>query len=148
MYKVQAVERSIERGETEQASDTVTATLHFLPRDPLYDDEKPYSIYYTPHGDIPQTNVYQDIVKGVKVRNIRAMRDNLDFQTDGLMVRNFHTKMSYEDFATPDIVRNVYVPEVADVLRKELGVENVAVLEYLVSALVSLYHISSTVNLN
>lgn len=114
--------------------DTVSATLHFLPRDPLYDEEKPYSIQYTPHGDVPRTNVYQDIIDGVKIRNIRPIRDTLDFNNDGMIVRNFQTKMIYEDFAIPEVVREIYVPEIAELLKKEMGVENVAILEYLVSS--------------
>lgn len=132
MYKVKAVERQVDAVEAVEATDIVTATLHFLPRDPLFEEEKPYSIQYTPHGDIPQTNVYQDIVKGVKVRNIRPIRDALSFESDGMIVKDFHSRMTYEEFADPEIVRNVYVPEVAELLKKELGVENVAILEYLV----------------
>lgn len=133
MYRVKAIERSLDEGGGHATDDTVTATLHFLPRDPLFNEEKPYSIQYTPHGDIPQTNVYQDIVKGVKVRNIRSIRDKFHFNDDGIIMRNFKTQMSYEDFAVPEIVRSVYVPEITQLLRQEMGVHNVAILEYLVS---------------
>lgn len=133
MYKVKAIEHSLDAIGEEAASDSVIATLHFLPRDPLFDEEKPYSIQYTPHGDIPQTNVYQEIVRGIKIRNIRPLRNTLDFHSDGMVVQDFRTKMSYDDFATPDIVRRVYVHEIAELLKKELGVNNVAILEYLVS---------------
>jgi hypothetical protein len=131
MYKVSAVERSIEHGQG--SDDSVIGTLHFLPRDPLFETEKPYSIQYTPHGDIPQTNVYQDIVKGVKVSNLRPILDSLDFSKDGMIVRDFKTAMSYEDFAIPEAVRNIYVPEIRELLKREMGVPNVAILEYLVS---------------
>jgi hypothetical protein len=131
MYKVSAVARSIEQGQ--KGVDAVTGTLHFLPRDPLFETEKPYSIQYTPHGDIPQTNVYQDIVKGVKVSNLRPMLDTLEFDKDGMVVRDFKTAMSYEDFAMPEAVRKIYVPEITELLKKEMGVSNVAILEYLVS---------------
>jgi hypothetical protein len=131
MYKVSAVARSIEQDQ--KGVDAVTGTLHFLPRDPLFETEKPYSIQYTPHGDIPQTNVYQDIVKGVKVSNLRPMLDTLEFDKDGMVVRDFKTAMSYEDFAMPEAVRKIYVPEITELLKKEMGVSNVAILEYLVS---------------
>lgn len=102
-------------------SESLRATLHFLPRDPLYDIEKPYSIQYEPHGDIPQTNVCRDVVEGVSIRDIRGVKNSLKFDKDGFIVRELNSKLEYEGFANPDRVREVYVPEVCDLLRKELG---------------------------
>jgi hypothetical protein len=112
---------------------SLKVSLQFLPRDPLYDTEKPYSIQYVPHGDVPQTNVYQDTVPNVPMGDMRGpLMDFLTLNDDGFVVRGLRSRMRHEDFADPETVKRIYLPEVCELLKREAGTENVAILEYLI----------------
>ena len=113
----------------------VDRTLYFLPRDPLYEVEKPYAIQYEPHGDIPLTNVKQNTVSRVSVHDVRARMDTLSLETDGFTVCSIESKMRYEDFARPETVTDIYLTEIQNLLHDTLGTQNVAILEYLVRLL-------------
>lgn len=112
--------------------------MHFLSRDQLYTYEKPYSIQYFPHGDVPQSNVKQDVVENVRLRDIRLAKNSLEFDKDGFVVRNFESRLSYDDFADPEKVKSVYLEEICALLQNTLGTNNVAIIEYLVTSLGSI----------
>ena len=114
------------------ADSTLKVTLHFLAREKLYEHEKPYSIQFEPHGDVPRSNVRQTIVEDMNIQDIRSTRDLLRLESDGFIVRDLHSAMSYTDFADPEIVQRVYLEEVRTLLAQSLGTKNVAILEYLV----------------
>ncbi|KAF2446064.1 hypothetical protein P171DRAFT_483444 [Karstenula rhodostoma CBS 690.94] len=108
------------------------ASICFLARDELYKTAKPYAIQYEPHGDVPQTNVIQEMVNNIPVRDLRPLKETLTLKNDGVIVRDLNVQMMYEDFANPTTVQNVYLAKVQDLLREALGTPNVAILEYLV----------------
>lgn len=78
------------------------------------------------------TNAIQEIVHDIPVTDIRPIKDALTLEKDGVLVRELHTKMQHDDFASPAAVQNPYLPRVQEMLQKELGTGNVAILEYLV----------------
>ena len=123
-------------GNSESPPPTYTnATLYFLPHDPLYEVEKPYAIQYEPHGDIPLTNVKQNVIERVSVRDVRAQMGWLSLEQDGFTVQKVRSKMRYEDFTQPETVTNTYLTEIRDLLQEVLGTRNVTILEYLVRRL-------------
>lgn len=110
----------------------VKATMSFLPRKPLWDEEKPYHIRYKPHGDAPETNVTPEPVSNVHIQDLRPNISRINLETDGITVYNLKSRMKYEDFANPDAVTKTYLPELCELLKQILKTKNVAVLEYLV----------------
>jgi hypothetical protein len=108
------------------------ASICFLSRDELYKTAKPYAIQYEPHGDVPQTNVIQEMVNDIPVRDLRPLKNTFTLDKDGIVVRDLDTQMTHEDFADPAAVQDVYLPKVQELLREVLGTQNVAILEYLV----------------
>lgn len=108
------------------------ASICFLSRDDSYKTSKPYAIQYEPHGDVPQTNVIQEMVNNIPVRDLRPSKDSLTHEKDGLVIRDLRTKMAYEDYADPSAVQSVYLPAVQKLVQEVMGSENVAILEYLV----------------
>lgn len=78
------------------------------------------------------TNAIQEIVHDIPVTDIRPIKDALTLEKEGVLVRELHTKMQHDDFASPAAVQNPYLPGVQEMLQKELGTGNVAILEYLV----------------
>ncbi|KAL8838631.1 MAG: hypothetical protein Q9170_002077 [Blastenia crenularia] len=106
--------------------------LHFLVRDALYDQEKPYTIQYEPHGEIPRTNIKGISVPDVNIRDLRPTLSGLSFDRDGVVVKSLETELQYEDFGDPQKVQKVYLEEVRVLLQETLGSHNVAVVEYLV----------------
>lgn len=109
------------------------ASICFLARDELYETTRPYAIQYEPHGDVPQTNVKQEMVNNIPIRNLRPFKDTLKLEKDGIVVRDLNTQMTYEKFADPVAVQDTYLPKVRELLRDVLETQNVAILEYLVS---------------
>ena len=101
----------------------------------MYEIEKPYAIQYEPHGDIPLTNVKQNVVSRVSVHDVRVEMDTLSLETDGFRVSSIESKMRYEDFAQPETVTDVYLTEIRKLLYDTLGTRNVTILEYLVRLL-------------
>ena len=108
------------------------ASICFLPRLELYKSEKPYSIRYEPHGDVPQTNMNPEAVDNIPIKDLRPCKDKLKFQEDGFIVKELKSELRYEDYDSPDAVSETYVGEVAEMLREVTGSKNVAILEYLV----------------
>ncbi|KAH8725984.1 hypothetical protein GQ44DRAFT_771567 [Phaeosphaeriaceae sp. PMI808] len=108
------------------------ASIFFLGRDELYKTAKPYAIQYEPHGDVPQTNVIQELVQNIPVRGLRPIKDTLTLERDGIVVRELHTKLKHADYADPAAMQSEYLPAVQELVREVSGTENVAILEYLV----------------
>lgn len=108
------------------------ASFCFLSRADIYEKEKPYAIQFEPHGDVPQSNVIQEMVDKIPVRYVRPVKDKLTLEKDGLLVRNLYTGMQYDGFADPAAVQSTYLPTLHNLLKETLGTKNVAILKYLV----------------
>ncbi|KAI1448428.1 hypothetical protein F5Y02DRAFT_307572 [Annulohypoxylon stygium] len=108
------------------------ASIVFLSRDDLYKTSKPYAIQYEPHGNIPQSNIVQERVDGIPVRDVRPIKDTLTLEKDGILVKELHTGLQLAGFADPNAVQDLYLPKVQQLLQEVLGTQNVAILEYLV----------------
>jgi hypothetical protein len=108
----------------------ILTTTHFLKKDELYNHEKPYSLRFTPPEGFPRANIKLDRHE-VEIEDVRNTRD-LNFDTDGIAITKFESKMSYDDYDDDDVVKDVYLREVADHLRKILGAEHVQIFEHTV----------------
>ncbi|RKK89174.1 hypothetical protein BFJ68_g16779 [Fusarium oxysporum] len=114
----------------EIAGSTVQSSMYYLDRT-QYDVEKPYSMRYLPDG-IPQSNFkkvkYPMTVKSMRKHGVDSFRLN----ECGFQRIELNSKLSYEEFWDNQRVQEVYIEEVKDALKAELGAKHVHVLDYAV----------------
>lgn len=106
--------------------------MYYLDRTPLYEVEKPYSMRYLPEENIPQTN-YKKVKCPLTARSMRRP-DVGPFRLNecGFQLVNLDSKLSYDEFWDNKRVQEVYIEEVKETLKKELGARHVFVLDYAV----------------
>lgn len=104
---------------------------HFLKRDALYEEEKPYSLRYTPPDGFPRSNITLERHE-IAVHDIRPVIHERTFKKDGCAVMNLDSQMKYEDWDDEIKIKGVYLAEVADSLCKALDACNVQIFEHTV----------------
>lgn len=109
----------------------VRSHTHFLKRDPLYNEEKPYSLRFTAPDGFPRANIKLDR-HDLDVFDVRPKKDELSLESNGCFVWNFKSRMPYDDFDNEAKVREIYLVEVADGLRQRLGARQVQIFEHTV----------------
>ena len=110
----------------------VQTQVYFLKQDPKYDDEKPYSLRYTPPDGFPRANVLLEC-HDVMVEDIRPIRDSLSIETNGFAIMNYNTAMCYDDFDDEDKVKTIYLRELSEALRTYLKATRVQIFEHTVT---------------
>lgn len=111
---------------------TVHGAIHFLTRDDLYKEEKPYTIRYSTPDDVPRSNSNHEEVHGIPIEDIRGREAEFSLSKHGFTVTRLDSGMDYADFADPDKVLNVYLQSVARKLREVLNAAHVQVYEHTV----------------
>ena len=111
--------------------DTVHSNTHFLRRGALYDTEKPYSLRFTPPDGFPRANINLE-KQDITIHDIRRKKSTFNFQRDGFAILNFESKMTYEDYDSEEIVKEVLLKEIANALKALLGAQHVQIFEHTV----------------
>ena len=106
----------------------VQSNAYFLKRDELYEVEKPYSLRFAPLEGIPGANIKLEN-HSIDIHDVRGSR-SLSFLKDGFAVLDFDSKMKYEDFDDEKTVREIFLLEVADMLKSFLGAQHVQIFEH------------------
>lgn len=104
---------------------------HFLKRLPLYCEEKPYSLRYTPPSGFPRANIEVEQHE-ILVDDIRPHLASLSLAKDGCEVLPITSRMQYADFDDEETIKAVYLREVADLLCRRLGAQRVQIFEHTV----------------
>ncbi|KAJ4402240.1 hypothetical protein N0V85_005350 [Neurospora sp. IMI 360204] len=109
---------------------TVMSSMWYLERSPLYDTEKPYSMRYDPDDGVPQSNL-QKVHRPIQVKSMREPGAG-PFRLDecGFQLIQLHSSLKPDDFWDQERVQSVYIQEVKEALKKELGAKYVHVLDY------------------
>ncbi|KAH7386373.1 hypothetical protein BKA64DRAFT_711600 [Cadophora sp. MPI-SDFR-AT-0126] len=105
-------------GEDDSAEDVVRTQLKYLARDPKYESEKPYEVYYDTRGKIPDTNVVHD-VQPVMVRNFRAFQNSESLTVHGFSLEKIDCALTASEFRDDEKVKNVYQPVIETLLRRK-----------------------------
>ena len=113
-------------------TEQVQADLYFLSRDRLYEREKPYTLRFSPHVDIKQSNISRE-KHSVIIHNMRSLIDNMSFDHCGFGVMPIRSAMNYEDFANDAKIRSTYLDEITKELKGRLGAPHVFITDYTVS---------------
>ncbi|KAJ4385405.1 hypothetical protein N0V93_009833 [Gnomoniopsis smithogilvyi] len=109
----------------------LTTHTHFLKRLPLYYEEKPYSLRYTPPAGFPRANIEVER-RDIQVEDIRPHVASLTLAQDGCELLPIVSRMRYADFDNDETIKAVYLREVADELCRRLGAQRVQVFEHTV----------------
>jgi hypothetical protein len=99
-----------------------------LKRDEPYEVKKPYSLRFAPPEGIPRANIKLEN-HSIDIHDVRGSR-SLSFVKDGFAVLDFDSKMKYDDFDDEEIVKEIFLLEVADMLKSFLGAQHVQIFEH------------------
>lgn len=122
---------SISHDETNEAIHDFETSLYFFARCVEHETVKPYALRYQPDDDLPRTNFVAE-KRRIKVHDIRRYQASLDFEKCGFRVLSFHSSMQHDDFHDPEKIKNVYLQELRENLKRALGVSHAYVLDYVV----------------
>ena len=111
-------------------AESVLTTTHFLKRDELYETEKPYSLRFTPPEGVPRANIKLER-HDIDIHDMRNVR-TLSFSEDGVAILQMESKMTYANYDIDTVVKDVFLKEVADLLKAFLGAQHVQIFEHTV----------------
>lgn len=104
-------------------NESLYVPMSFISPISLYDTVKPYSISTDVEswiGSIRRSN-FQKNVRNVMVQDLRGREGDFNFEENGFAVIDLETSMSYEDFADPVKLADIYVQEVGACLLDYFG---------------------------
>jgi hypothetical protein len=110
----------------------VQSNIHFLAKDDVYKEEKPYSLRYPGEDELPQTNFNPEKHENITIHDLRGRESSLSYEQNGFTVVHLDSQMTYEDFGSQERIKTVFVEEVGAMLRNLLGASIVQALEHIV----------------
>jgi hypothetical protein len=126
--------------------DTVHGAIHFLTKDKLYKEEKPYTIRYAVPDDVPRSNSKHDEHHNIPITDIRSNLQSFSLAKNGFTVTRLETTLKYDDYAFEDRIVDIYLYEVARVLRDTLKARHVQVYEHTVRCPENKFHTARWLN--
>lgn len=109
-------------------------SMYFLARSTLYEHEKPYSLRFEPEAGFPRSNITMVKHEDIMIQDIRGREKDFSYEKNGFAILNLNTSLAYEDFEDKQKVIDVYLKDVADLLRDFLHAERVQIFEHTVRA--------------
>lgn len=122
----------------------VLTSFYFLPKDPLWEKEKPYTLKFQPAEKFPGTNGARVEVDNILVEDIRGRESSFSIEKNGFAVMPLkNIGMKYEDFHDDQKVESVYLRNLAAELKVFLGASRVQIFDFVVSPkLVQSYYVA------
>jgi len=111
---------------------TITASMNFLTKDTRYNKERPYLLIYEPPEGFPKSNIKLENHADLQLTDLRGHEDKFSLRNDGFQITSIRSKLSGEDYDDEDLVKNIYLKEVADAVREMFGAHKVQIFEHLV----------------
>lgn len=116
----------------------VEASVHFLKKDPLHDEEKPYAFRYEIDGeDVPQSNMEMEKKETIQITDLRGIEHEFSLERNGFTIMNLEGGLQYEDFYDEEKVQT-YFRELENLLSEHLGASKVEIFRHGVLAEASL----------
>ncbi|KAJ8129683.1 hypothetical protein O1611_g3948 [Lasiodiplodia mahajangana] len=107
-------------------------SLCYLKYDPVFEQEKPFFIRF-PVDDYPeakQTNLAFDFY-AVAIEDIRDQQDQFKFDVHGFELIHFESKLKHEDFNDFRENNNIYIKEIEEYFKNNMGFDFVEVCHLL-----------------
>ncbi|KAF8852501.1 hypothetical protein BDZ45DRAFT_630231 [Acephala macrosclerotiorum] len=104
------------------------ASMAFLSRLPLYDDEKPFEVWMDTKPGIPRTNCHFEEHHNILIKDVRSQRDDFTLDSAGFEFVNHATKLapSGKDLAAGATDRIVpFLVETVDLVQKHTSADKV-----------------------
>lgn len=117
--------------------------MNFLTRDSLYDEQRPYLLIYEPPAGFPKSNIKLEKHRDMELEDIRGHEDIFSLEAHGFQIMKIKSKLPQEDFDDDDLVKNIYLKEVANHVRDLFGAKNVQIFEHLLRKRHEIYPIST-----
>ena len=111
--------------ETVTAPSKVLAELNFF--EPPKDGSKAHNYMYT--GPEPQRN-FSDVPHVVSIEDIRDRENEFNLDKNGFQVVKAPSKTTHADFDDDERVKEVYYPEVEEILKKVTGAFKVVIFDH------------------
>lgn len=109
---------------------SVNASIYFLKKDPLHEEEKPYAFRYELNTeDVPQSNMEMEKIEDIPITDIRGIENEFTLDVCGFAVLKLECESQYEDFHDPLGVEG-YFRELENLLKKNLGASKVEVFRH------------------
>ena len=124
--------------EVMSAPSAVSARIHFLEKDELYETEKPYSLMVEPGEHFPRTNFKLHEPAGLMIQDVRGRQHEFSIERNGFKLIRLESQMTYDDWDNEEKTLAVYLDEAVEALKSSLGATRVQIYEHLVSPLIQL----------
>lgn len=121
-----------EMDSTSDTTEKIAVEMVYLAHNSLYEREKPYKLYYDPGIEIPRSNCTNKIYDSICVRDLRTCGESISFAVQGFTVLEMESKLKASDFYDEARVKDVYYPEIKDILRQFFGASRLEILEHVV----------------
>lgn len=102
----------------------ITATIGFLSKIPVANDEERYAFRYKADVPIALTNMDTEYVD-VKLCDLRGLEDKASLATCGFEIRKLRSTMTYEHFSRHDAIKDIYLHEISAQLIADYGAKEI-----------------------
>lgn len=115
---------------------SLTTTLWYLEKLPIYKKEKPFYVNFPVPAElgVPQHNLLHGRVDGIQIHDIRGHETKFHIDEQGFQLARHNTSMTNDDFEDDSVVRARYYPEMAQLVKDTLGAVEVVPFEHTVSS--------------
>lgn len=111
----------------------ITTSFYFLPRDPRWKKEKPYTLKFVPSKDFLGTNRERVEETGILVQDIRGKESSFSFEINGFAVMELEDYgMTYDDFFDDTKVEGLYLKGLGNQLKRFLKARRVQIFDFVV----------------
>lgn len=112
----------------------VETSAYFLERSERWKDEKPYLLDYLPAPPAVKTNAAIE-QQNIDIEDIRGRENEFSFQKNGFCIVPIDCNMDPLDFDDDDHIKELYLPEIGESVKKALCATRVQIYDYTVRLL-------------
>jgi hypothetical protein len=96
-------------------ADIIDTTVLYLIKDPKFEHEKPYTVFYDNAGAFPKTNTTTES-KEIQIRDYRHQLEDKSFQNVGFSLGKINCGLKSEEYQNEDSVKSSYYPAIIEML--------------------------------